>query len=189
LPLDGRPAFLDGFPFDDFGLTLTAKTHSKFTEAYGKTAPGHTEIVRKSLERLTGLVSRSDLFKIRDLHASLFSADGVSFASGPKDTVFEEAMTDSGVAASEFFGDLNARKTGLVKFDQIRDIKRFSYVGHVYCLRSIDGTMITENVIAKQCRCTMVDIFNEEDGPVSAPVVIDELFAPPPEINLPEIEI
>lgn len=66
--------------------------------------------------------------------------------------------------------------TGLTSFDQVVNVEKFSFAGHVYDLQECSGLMLANNIIASNCLCTATEVTVDEDGqPITGGKLIDRL--------------
>lgn len=88
------------------------------------------------------------------LHSSVRVADSALFRSAPQlDTVLDENGADSGEDESQFSGH-GVDGTGLVvQLDQVINVNRRPWSGHVYNLQTTSGWYIAEGIIAHNCGC------------------------------------
>jgi SPP1 gp7 family putative phage head morphogenesis protein len=73
-----------------------------------------------------------------------------------------EKLEHGFAAHAQFIGELIRAGSGLVASDQVTRIRKFHYEGSVYDLQSTTGWMIANDVLTSNCRCTVIEVFNNE---------------------------
>ena len=71
----------------------------------------------------------------------------------------KERPTEAGVV-----GKLLERFSGQVAFDELVEVRDFSFAGHVYDLQSVTGHTLAESIVISNCRCTTVPVVNQEQA-------------------------
>lgn len=69
------------------------------------------------------------------------------------DTVKPKAPLDTPAAESRFVGELLHGGAGLVAFDEVVQVRDFSFRGHVFDLQSVTGWLSAGNIITSNCGC------------------------------------
>lgn len=67
------------------------------------------------------------------------------------DSVLPKAALQSVLVATRFFGQLLDRHTGHVLRDEVRDVRHFDYLGHVYDFSTEVGYFASDNLIVRNC--------------------------------------
>ena len=80
-----------------------------------------------------------------------------NFALGLGSTINPQRFKLSGERNSgdtEFLFQLIKTHSRIIEFDDVVDVRNFTYVGHVYDFTSYSGTNIVNNIYTSNCRCT-----------------------------------
>ena len=107
--------------------------------------------------------------------------DSLCFGSSASlDTRITQESHKCAAAYIQFLGDLITAYAGLVAFDPIVSIRNFDFSGHVYDLQTTNGIIVTEGVVLSNCRCSLIEIFDEgTEKPPPAEAVVDGMTVRP----------
>jgi hypothetical protein len=97
---------------------------------------------------------------------------GTSVASF--DASFAEDSTYGPAADAVGFGDRLLAHSGLVQLDQVIEVRRYPFIGHVYNLETTEGWYIGNGIVSHNCRCELVPWLGTQPG-VSSPSLPEAL--------------
>jgi hypothetical protein len=81
-------------------------------------------------------------------------------------------LHDGAVAYADAVGNVLQRLAGLAAFDEVTNVVRFEYSGHVFDLQERSGLMLGSNIVASNCHCATTECLLDEDG---KPILTDAL--------------
>ena len=116
-----------------------------------------------SLSLPSGMSSHCQVFPFIGSHAT--HSEDVSLT----------AVAQSNIATLEPMGNnvtgntegISEREDGLalqIAIDNIVNVKRDTYSGHIFNLQTVNGWFVTEGIITHNCRCTLVPLMSEEEA-------------------------
>ena len=116
---------------------------------------GHGYPVGYGINGLPGLVVTDDGIDIGNAPR----LDAVRFGLGPHfNACLYKPSSCGGSADPVFAGEVINESSGIVVFDEIVEVIRFEYSGHVYDFRSPFGHVISDGAFTSNCRCTLVHV-------------------------------
>jgi hypothetical protein len=118
--------------------------------------PGDLSPVVFSLNRTAHcLMGTSDLaLTSGGIHVAPLQCFGIGRAA-KRDTGTHQRPTDSAAADAVLARQIIDGSTGPVAFDQIIDVRRYPFVGHVFNLETVHGHYTANNLISHNCRCSV----------------------------------
>lgn len=84
----------------------------------------------------------------------------------------QEATADGGASDAESGGEGQFTLPGLVAADQIINVERVPYAGHVFNLQTASGWYIANGIVTHNCRCTVAFLTPAEMGERARPRVV-----------------
>ncbi|MGH3637002.1 MAG: hypothetical protein ACRDTS_23550, partial [Mycobacterium sp.] len=78
------------------------------------------------------------------------------------DTGGQKSVTDSGLASAELIGECLSALAGLVTTDQVVEVRRSPFAGHVYNLETSGGWYSANGFIVHNCRCRLSPWFGHD---------------------------
>ena len=142
-------------PFQRFGLALGPTRDASLGEYAGDDVARDAELLGDDVLRGSGDVGGDDSLGIQ-------SEPGADF-----DAPRSERPTDGTLADTVLLSDFSERQTALIFADQIVDVRRERFAGHVYNLQTVEGFYLAEGIITHNCRCVllpeMIEGFDDQD--------------------------
>lgn len=103
-----------------------------------------------------GFVSSNGLFATLDAR-HLGPLQELRFGTASDWNVVKPEFSFEGSAAdTNLYRTLSERYSTEIQFDEIVNVERFSYHGHVYDLQTATGYMVAQGVVISNCRCALV---------------------------------
>lgn len=131
--------------------------------------------------------SRESIFRF----ARQVAFDDQIIGNGFSMPVFEFEPRVDDISLDDFIGNIKMSSksadsfSGFVKFDQVRQLRKRDFSGHVYNLETVTGWYIANGIITHNCRCTQIPVL--KDAPPFLPNTGEEAFAALPPAEQAEI--
>ena len=142
-------------PFESFGLAGVAPPNSVLGKDTGDHVPAHTELSADAIFRCATNIGGNDG---QFVDCGLGAGDDVAGGKRTTDGTHADAMLS---------GDFSKGQTALIIADQIVDVRRQKFAGHVYNLQTVEGFYIAEGIVTHNCRCVllpeMIEGFDDQD--------------------------
>ncbi len=85
--------------------------------------------------------------------------DSLRFGTSPDlDTGSKKCFYDGHPGNADLFRELIDRNARVVSCDKIVQVRKFDFCGHVYCLQSTNGLVISNNIVTSNCRCYVISV-------------------------------
>jgi hypothetical protein len=188
LTLNGRMAVsLDAGPFQTLCCGTPADSNAIATQELTQNIAPYSALAGELFERCAGDVSLDQLGNLAWLKNAAWPAGIAHFNAAAFDAAINHFARQAG-----FLRNLDDAGALLIERDEIVELRRFEYVGHVYDVQSTKGWIITPNLLCFQCRCTFVpaddarfsqtefgggEIPEEEEEPVEPGVAAETLLS------------
>lgn len=104
--------------------------------------------------------------------------------SAQHDATKFQGTPQSSTTASTLFGELLEANPGTVALDQIREIRKYQWSGHVYDFATTTGLIVAGGIIVSNCHCYVQAVRGPKPGDATEPpegwdTVQDKTQAPP----------
>ena len=77
------------------------------------------------------------------------------------DAMVTQCAADGAARHADLGAELLKRGAGLIAVDQVRQVRRYPFSGHVYDLQSVTGYMVAQGIVTSNCRCAVALRINE----------------------------
>ncbi len=139
-----------------FSDAIFVKEYSIFAPGHGN---GHFCFGSNALLAAESCCPSSRALSLDELAVRLHHAplDSLLFGSGAKlDVVFSEYSVHNIPVVSDVACELVNRCAEQVIFDDVVDVRKFDFCGHVYDLQTMSGLIIADGVLCSNCRCASI---------------------------------
>ena len=144
LPFDGGTITLERAPFESFRVGLAAEINASLRET---TVDRQTTTAVRLSDRVDGHpvgVLNDDLIDVKREPVTVVR----ELTSGESHSPIQRvALTPT------FLGELFNRYSRVVFVDEIVDVRKFEFRGHVYDLQSVKGWIVANGLFTSNCRC------------------------------------
>lgn len=79
-------------------------------------------------------------------------------STAKSDTGATESAAESVAGAALLFGELLQAGTGAVACDQVLEVRKFQWAGHVYDFSTDTGLIVAGGIVVSNCRCTVMSL-------------------------------
>ncbi|WP_217901294.1 phage minor head protein [Rhodoferax sp. TH121] len=120
-----------------------------------------------------GFASNSKTFAHREngfsRHVSGVKFSGAQGMTGPSPFIpaepgLVEGLHQSSITDAEAVRNVLEAFTGLASFDEVVDVVRSEYDGHVFDLQELSGLMLGSGIVASNCHCSQTEALLDADG-------------------------
>ncbi|MGM5532477.1 hypothetical protein ACP3UV_21825 [Mixta calida] len=150
---------------EDGCLGITALTKAVFLKKPGDRDAGESNAVTDALNGFTSDMTSEKLIStvfIRDVGFSAFH-----------DTPLVQPAMNGRFGDAEILGDkANVIPSG-ISLDEIINVRRREFFGHVYDLQEESGLMVANGIIASNCKCSQVSVMTDDKGNPLNPSVVE----------------
>lgn len=166
LPFNSGPIGLQSVPLQSLRVGLASHFDARLDESSLQDGPAISSFLRELQERFACCVPSDQFAKFGDCSAlspTRSPRRGFGFLSEVDAVLADEPFHDA-IGASNLFGKVGDRVAGLVRFDQVAQVRRRQYIGHVFDLHSRFGLVvasdpqdsITWGIVTSNCRCSLI---------------------------------
>jgi 8-oxo-dGTP pyrophosphatase MutT (NUDIX family) len=140
-----------GEPLETFRSGTPANSNAIASQELTQDIALYSTFIGKLFERRAGAVSLDQLCSLTWLENAARAASITHFNAA----AFKAAINHFARQAA-FIRDLVDAGTFSVEHDEIIELRRFEYVGHIYDVQSTKGWIVTPETLCFQCRCAFV---------------------------------
>lgn len=173
----------DGLPLYFFGSGSSSELDALLFESQGHNVASHPERLGNRVYRFPFQVSGGEFLDVTYGNPPVLSTEGMAgFRGAEHNASFQQVALDKRRGTLELLGNRQQGFPRFIKAGEVIRVKRFAYRGHVFDLQSASGYIIVQGVVVRNCRCTIVELFNDKlpSGGGTPP--------PPPDEVAPTIE-
>lgn len=152
-----RVVFAHLLPFYQLGLRLSAGRDSVFNKPAIDNRTTDAEILGDLVNAGAGPIFSDDFFSIQTQSSIMPERRNVFISKLSKalgNSTFSQNSVKGGIADSKGLRNFIQSHAGLVKFENVVQVKRFNFSGHVYDLQSDNGLLVANGFITSNCRCS-----------------------------------
>jgi SPP1 gp7 family putative phage head morphogenesis protein len=123
------------------------------------------------IDFMVGLISKANF------HPRFSLSGGGKFCSiGSASNVnspLDQSLSDGAARGTDLLSKLQQGYPGLVSLDKVIDVKIEFFSGHVFDLQSPNGWIVADGIVASNCRCVVVELFDNNNTPKYPPAQVE----------------
>jgi hypothetical protein len=148
------PSIIQARPADTHCVTSTARLDTGSEEVASDDSARDAEAVSDRLLRLACEIASGQLLGIEHLETLAMTPRASTTTQGFASA--DQLTSDGGARYAELLADACRTLAGSVELDEVIEIHRSAFSGHVYTLQTGTGVYLAEGIVSRNCRCSLI---------------------------------